>query len=297
MSFQITEAFKRDFESNVYHLAQAKQDLSQYARQGTMNAEGKFIDRVGTVSMRERTDRHSRVVYSETPHSRRYVTPQEFYASDLVDKADKLQVLQDPASEYLIEFVNAMKRQKTEVFLTAALGVAKTGKLGDGTAAFDTNNEDTAAGAFSFAKVNATRRKMKNDDIEFEDESPHFAVTPDALEDLYNEGVTGNTGGTRTHADYMTIRQIQNGEMSGMAWQGFVWHETTLTPLRTGSSTIHECVAWCPSGMAMVFNNDGESTVDRIPELHNSWQVYISFMGGAVRLEEAKVHQVDVTNN
>lgn len=298
MSFQITTALKRDFESNVYHLAQAKKDMSSYARQGTMNAEGKFIDRVGTVEMRERTDRHSRVTYNETPHSRRYVTPQEFYVSDLVDEADKLQTLQDPAAEYTIEFVNAMRRKKTTVFLAALLGAAKVGKTGaDTPVALPADNKDTTATPFSYTKVLGTRRKFANADVDLEEEMPHFAISPSGLEDLLLEATLTETssGTSRGHADYMTTRDLQTGTIN-TAW-GFRWHPTTQVPFRSGSTTIKECIAWCPSGAAMVFNREGFTSIDRIPELHYSWQVYVSFMGGAIRMEEAKVQQVDVTNN
>jgi len=296
MSTQIETAKVREYGSTVYHLSQqGYQKTSQHCVQGTMNAEGKFFDRIGTVDMYEITDRHGDTQYVETPHSRRYVTPQQFAVADLVDDADQLQTLIDPSNAYTQAQAKSMARKKDDVFRLAALGSAKAGKTGSDTpVALSAGQIDATGTTFAFASVLAARTNFANNDVDLTMEAPHWAMVPKGLEDLLAEVTAVGTGGPN-HADHFTARSLQTGEIT-QAW-GFNWH--ILAPNRHsagagGSGTDVRTFAWCPSGMAFAFNEEMFTKITEMPEKNYSTQVYCRWMGGSVRLEEEKVYAVDV---
>jgi len=295
MSTQIDAAKVREYGSTVYHLSQqGYQKTSQHCVQGTMNAEGKFFDRVGTVDMYEITDRHGDTQYVNTPHSRRYVTPQQFAVADLVDDADQLQTLIDPSNAYTQAQAKAMARKKDDVFYAAAIGTAKTGKTGTGTQTLGSGQIDNAGGAATFARILAVRREFQDNDVDLEMESPHWTVIPSFFEDIMAEVTAQGTGGPN-HADHFTTRQLQTGEIMN-AW-GFNWHTQAPARFTNTTGSVYRTLAWCPSGMAFAFNEEMFVSMDRLPEKNYSTQVYCRWMGGAVRLEEVKVFAVDVETN
>lgn len=291
MSIQIDTALVREYGSTVYHLSQqGYQKTSQHCIQGTMNAEGKFFDRVGTVDMYEITDRHGETRYVETPHSRRFVQPSQFAVADLVDDADKLQTLIDPSNAYTQAQAKAMARKKDDVFYAAAIGSAKVGKSGTDTPQVLTNI-DTTANTMTFASVLGVRRGFQDDDVDLEMESPHWTAPPAFYQSLLTEA-TAAAGAGPNVGDHYTIRQLQTGEIS-TAW-GFAWHTQAPARFLNVASNDYRTLAWCPSGMAFAFNEEMFTSIDRLPVKNYSYQVYCRWMGGAVRLEEAKVRAFDV---
>ena len=93
MSFEITEAFVKQYSANVFHLSQQKGSrLQERVRKETQQSEAKFFERIGSVEAMEKTGRHSMVEYSDTPHSRRRVSLVDYFHADLVDEEDKLRV-------------------------------------------------------------------------------------------------------------------------------------------------------------------------------------------------------------
>ena len=131
MSFQITTAMVDQFSANVMHLAQQEESrLREYCRMETQNGESAFWDRIGATSMQRKDGRHSDVVYTDTPHSRRMNVLEEWYNADLVDKEDKLRVIMNPESEYAKAFAMALGRKYDEKVIEGGLGTAYAGKKG-----------------------------------------------------------------------------------------------------------------------------------------------------------------------
>ena len=98
MSTQITEAFVKQFNSNVFHLSQQKGSrLRGLVRQESQNGKSQFFDIIGSVTAQKHTTRHGDTPLIDTPHSRRRVTLSSYKHADLVDDSDKIKLLIDPA--------------------------------------------------------------------------------------------------------------------------------------------------------------------------------------------------------
>src|SRR3989304_4440327 len=111
MSFEITEAFVKQFNSTVYHLSQQKGSrLMGLVRQETQKGKEQYFDRIGQVVAQKKVSRHSDTPLIDTPHSRRRVTLVDYEHADLVDDADKIKMLIDPTSDYAQAFMWAFGR-------------------------------------------------------------------------------------------------------------------------------------------------------------------------------------------
>ncbi len=131
MSSQITTAMVNQFKTNVFHLAQQKgSNLRNLVRNESQRAEKAYYDYLGKTEMRQKTGRHVKVEYSDTPHGRRMVSLNDFYMADMVDEEDKIKIIQNPESEYTKSFYMAAGRQIDDIIIDSLIGTAYSGKTG-----------------------------------------------------------------------------------------------------------------------------------------------------------------------
>jgi hypothetical protein len=104
MSNQITTSMVKQFSSNIYHLSQQKDARiwPLFKRKETIQGEEKYFDRIGTVDAMEKVGRHSDTTFQDTPYSRRRLPIREYFWADLVDKEDKLKILNEKIDKQII---------------------------------------------------------------------------------------------------------------------------------------------------------------------------------------------------
>ena len=306
-SFEITEAMVDQFSSNVMHLAQQKASrLLPHVRIETQNAETAFYDRLGSNEMQRKEGRHSEVKYTDTPHSRRAVTLEDWYLSDLIDKEDKLRIIMNPDSEYAQSFSYSLARRYERTVIDGALGLAYTGKKGQTSVAIP-NSQKVAAvdsgGAFSGLNVPTLRKVRKkfkqNESVEM-GEKIIFCMAAQQSDDLL-----GNT--EVTSADFNTVRALVQGEMT--TFMGFEFVETELLPFNAeafrhnasgevvaaGGTEIdagdaRECFAMTANrGVLLARGMEVSSRITEESKFHFAHQVYSSLSVGSVRMEEEQV--------
>ena len=101
MSTQITTAFSQQFSANVTLLSQQMGSILRGGvEEESVVGEKAFFDQVGAAAAVKRTSRHQDTPMVDTPHSRRMVTMDAYEWADLIDDADKVQLLIDPTSTY-----------------------------------------------------------------------------------------------------------------------------------------------------------------------------------------------------
>ena len=111
MSSSIDQAFVDQFRANVFHLSQQKGSrLRESVRQEAVRGHEAFFERLGSVTATKKQSRHSDTPLIDTPHSRRRVTLNDYEHADLIDNADKIRTLIDPASPYSQAFMFALGR-------------------------------------------------------------------------------------------------------------------------------------------------------------------------------------------
>ena len=167
MSFQVTEAFVKQYNATIFHLSQQKGSrLAPLVRNESQRGKSQFFDRLGLVTAAKKTARHSDTPQIDTPHSRRRVTLVDYEHADLVDDTDKIRMLIDPTSDYAQSFAWAFGRAKDDEIILAADGDAFGGEEGNTTVAHPNSQKLASVSGGSGANLNveALRRAKKKFD-------------------------------------------------------------------------------------------------------------------------------------
>lgn len=302
MSFEITEAFVKQFNTTVIHLSQQQGSrLQNMVRRVDQKGKSQFFDRIGPVTASKKTARHSDTPLIDTPHSRRRVTLSDYEHADLIDDADKVRLLIDPTSDYVKTFMWAFGRAKDDEIIAAADGVAYAGEEG-GTSVAHPNSQKLAAvsaGAGSGLNVQVLRRVKKlfgENDVD-EAIKVHFAHTAEGLEDLLAETEV-------TSSDFNTVRALVRGEINeflGMDYvrtqrlgtqSGALSFDVTAGTVGAGAGNANgytKNIAWAEDGLLLSMGADVISDVGPRRDKSMSTQVFMRMSIGSTRLEEEKV--------
>lgn len=306
MSLQITEAFVQEFSANIYMLSQQKgSKLRPFVRQETIKGKSKAFDRIGAVDVVQKAGRHSNTPQLDTPHSRRWCFLADFEWADLIDDLDKVRVLNEPSSEYVMAAMWACGRQMDKTICAAADATITTGEDATGSVALPDFQKFAAntSGAFSNLTVNTlVSIKNKFGLADIDDSIPlHMAVTQSQISALLGQN-------TVTSADYNQIKALVRGEVD--SFMGFQFHRlstkvvTTESGAPTASLTTGEfgagssvngfrkCVAWAQDGLILGVGSDMKARISERDDKGYATQPYVNMAIGGTRMEEEKVVMV-----
>jgi len=281
MSTQITTAFSQQFSANVTLLSQQMGSILRGGvEEESVTGEKAFFDQVGSAAAVKRTSRHQDTPMVDTPHSRRMVTMDAYEWADLIDDADKVQMLIDPTSTYARAAAAAMGRAMDDSIIAAATGTSLTGKAGGTSTTMLAANQIAHGSAdLSLAKLIEAKKIL---DLGSVDPSipRHIAVGPDQIEALLNST-------TVTSSDFNTVKALVQGEIN--TFMGFQFHVTTRL---AKSGNIRTCFAWAQDGLKLAVGKDVQSRIDERADKSYSTQVYYCAQFGSTRMEEEKVVEI-----
>lgn len=305
MSSQITEAFVQQYNANVFHLSQQKGSrLQPVVRNEMQKSKAAFWDRIGTVAATLKVGRHSNTPQSDTPHTRRMVTMNDYEWADLVDNQDKIRMLLDPTSEYAMAAAFAFGRSKDDVIIAAALGSAYGGEAGATTVAHPDSQKFAATTGSALSNLNVyTLRKIKKmfDAAEVEGKR-YFIFSASQAEALLGETQV-------TSSDYNSVKALVQGEVNtflgfefirserlGTVASGVTATAATGAVVTGGGGTSvagdRSCFAFAEGGLLLSTGEDFVTKIDELPTKSYSTQVYARMSLGATRMEEEKVIEV-----
>lgn len=305
MSTEITTAFVQQYNANVFHLSQQKGSRLQDAvRLETQVGKNQFFDRIGAVTARKVVDRHADTQFSNTPHSRRRVSLNDYDYADLVDNEDKIRMLIDPTSEYAIAAVMALGRQKDNEILDAMSGDAFGDETGSTTVSLPTTQKiaSVSGGAGSNLNIQALRRAKRVLDGNDVDEAitRYCAINASGLESLLNETEV-------TSADFNSVRALVMGEID--TFLGFKFIRLELLNAQSGAlsfnvttgvvgsgagdaDTYRKAICWAQDGVILSTGADIKTRIDELPLKRYSTGVFASMGIGSTRMEEEKIVEV-----
>ena len=311
MSVEITTAMVKQFSSNVFHLSQQKMSrLRNFCRIETQSSEAAFYDRIGSVEAQQKIGRHSDTTFQDTPHSRRRVTLNEYFHADLVDKEDKLKIIQNPESEYAQAFAMALGRKIDDIIIASALNAASAGKEGGSSVVLPSSQKIVAHDGTILTGVGLNVQtlravKKKFNQNETGDSDLFFAFSAEQLDDLLGETLVVNV-------DTAAIKALVNGDVD--SYMGFKFLRTERLTSQDASvtnvvynkdtgefgagtgtisaGTVCHCIAWQKEGVLLAIAQDVMGRIDERNDKHFAKQVYASLSMGGTRLEEEKVVQV-----
>jgi hypothetical protein len=287
MSQSVPVHHVQQHKANVEHLLQQMPTRLRGAVTSKGDYRGKliqFIDQIGAVAVKKRTDRHADVVPVNTPADRRWFVPDDYEVAELVDDQDKLRMLFDPTGHYAESFRFAHNRKIDEVILDAMFGAALTGENGTTSTAFDTANQQIAAGGsgLTVGKLITAREILRRNEVD--DNDPMFCALRASEEtDLLNEIEVVNTQWAGMERPVMKSGKLES-------FLGFTFLHTEL--IRVDGSANGRIPAWVKSGMHLGLLKDVTVDVGPRRDKGATIQVYTCATYGASRTNEKKVVEI-----
>ncbi len=275
----------KQYNANVEILSQQKgSKLRNAVRLKTdVVGEDTFMDQIGKTTAVKRTTRNSDTPIVNTQWARRKIAMVDYDWADLIDKHDKLKMLADPASEYVINGAFALGRAMDSEIIDKAFSTAKTGKDGSTNTSFPTSTNQITVGAsgLSVSKLLDGKRILDNNDVD-EDEPRFMAITGNQLSDLLREDKT-------TNADFAQIKALVKGEINTFCGFEFIRISTSLL-LKTGNN--RRAICWAQNGLGLAIAKDITTDIDIRKDKNMAIQVYATIGLGATRLDEDKVVEI-----
>ena len=242
-------------------------------------------------------------------HLRRRVELANYEVGILLDRFDKVQTLINPESEYVQRQVSALMRKKDIEFISGALGTASTGKAGAGSATLGSGQKILQANAgLTIAKIREARAILQKNGVDLDDpmNEAYLAVTPTEIEDLL-----GNT--EATSADFMNVKALVSGGID--TFYGFkivvsnllpfvatdtntanlTWSSSDVPAVSSTDDNVRACFAWVKSGIRSAVGMGIETDIAKRADKRFNWYAYSAMRCGAVRMEEEKVVQIQVS--
>ena len=289
-----SNVFAQAYAANIMQLAQSKYSklMSIVYMKPNVKAKTFFQDQIGKWSMSTKGGRNVATPNNDPNLGRRMGTMVDYHDNRMLDRGDELRMISDPRSAYTIAAAQALGRQIDTEIANKILATAKSGETGSTNVTLGTtsigahvNPTGTVTGTpatLTFARVRNVKRILDLEDVEMEDRV--FVVSPGAIDHLLNTTQA-------TSSDYAAVKALVRGEID--TWMGFKWIVSTNL---SSSGTLTSCFAMQRYGLALAMGSEPLVRTDERSDLSYSWQVYYELNIGAVRLEEARVVQCDVTS-
>ena len=291
MSTEVNKAFAQKFRDTFLHLVQQKGSrLRDYVRVNT-DISGKYdhFDRIGSTSAQKITSRHSDTPLISTPHSRRRVSMDDYNWADLIDKADKVRMLADPASDYMKAGVWAMGRKIDDIIIAAMSGNAVSIDEDDASSNVALPSAQKVA-VSATTDMNITKLMQAKKILDASDVDPdlprHIVMKSNQFYDLLGDTQIQSS-------DYNTVKALVAGDID--TFMGFKFHRSERLAVDSSSDTL--CLAWIPDGIGMSMGMDVKTEISERSDKNYSTQVYAQMCLGAVRIEDEKVVEIACTDS
>ncbi len=312
MTVSIPVHFVQSYSTNVKMLLQAQGgklrscvSLGSYVGQAASP-----VEQVGQVAATRITNRDGDTQYTSPAEARRWVFPVDYDLAMLIDRQDRLRLLIDPTSAYVMATVSALRRAEDEEILNAFYANALTGVNYGTSVAYNANGLTTASppglqvsvsfGAvgsvgMTVAKLKEARRSLRRSHVSLEDSRLYCAITSSEESQLlaeiqiinrdYNDG-GAILSGTGKLVSFLGI------EFKMIEFSDPVAYPYASANMQSTDGTINFCPLWEESGMHLGTWNDVSTSVDVLPTKRYATQIYGKATIGACRLEEQRVVQV-----
>lgn len=275
-----------------------------------------YFERIGATSVMIKQSRHSPTPLISTPHSRRRVSMVTYQWGDLVDNDDRLKLLINPESEYVIAGRNAFGRVMDDIVIAAAFGTAFAGSDGATAVQLPTTggplttgqyipdtpitndlNIQTGAddgGGMSPQRVRQAKFLFDAQDVD-PDEERYMVASANAIKNMLRFVEV-------TSADYNTVKALAEGAID--TYLGFKWIMSNRLPVVgvpspleivypaiAGISANNDriCLAFARQGLGLAIQEEVLAEIAKRPDMSFATQVYMEMVMGATRIEEPKV--------
>ena len=289
MSTQITTAFVQGYRAEVEHICQQKGTrLRGLLREESQSSEYDYYDYIGVQDMNAITTRHGDTQFTDTPHSRRRVGLEDWDAADLIDRLDRVRILQNPDNAYARAMGMGMGRRIDDTVIAGALGNAFSGKNGETTIALPASQKIAVdyvdsgvatASNLTVAKIMMAKEQMDADEVD--DDGRVFVVNAKAMRSLISNVEISS-------ADYNDVKALVRGTID--TWHNFRFVRTERLTLDGNGD--RQCFAFQRDHVMLSIGQNPQTIINTNPMKRNATQIYIDASFGAARLQEVGVVEV-----
>ena len=288
MNTTITAAFVQQFHDSFVAANEQKESRfeSRVTNRGMIVGSSFTANDMGTIEMSQVTNRYGDTEFTIPDVGTRQALMSDYDVAVPVDQFDLPKLLANPQGDYLQRCLAAAQRKKDAVIYAAIKGNAlrRTDESGSyGNTALPSAQVIAAGGTgMSKAKIIQAKKIFRtNEADEHAGEELFMAFDAGMLEDILSDT-------TLTSADYMAVKMLQNGDITGK-WMGFNW-----VPYEALSGTSTKTtVAWAKSGVHFGTGKNVSTDIGPRRDKRNLIQIYVALSLGAVRVNEYKAVTID----
>lgn len=282
MSQEVPVAFVQQYKDNVISLAQQRPSKLREAvrvRDGVVGKSTNF-ERIAPTAAVALTTRHAPTPLVNSQHSRVRCSLLDYGWADLTDVLDEPKMLIDPTNEYVRNAAYAMNRTLDSIIIPAFNANLVLVAQDDTTSASALTNTIANGGTgLTVAKLRQAVRMLDVNDVA-EDER-YFVGSPYAKEDLLATTEV-------TSSDFASVKALVGGQIDSFLGMKFIW--STRLPL---AANIRSCFAWQKDAMCLAIGYEIRHFIEPRYDLNGSMQVRFLLSGGATRVDNAGVVQID----
>jgi len=275
--------FSKQFGDTIMLLSQQKGSRLRNAVlvKSDVVGEETYMDQMGADEATRKTTRNGDTPITQADEQRVRITMYDYEWAKLLDKQDKLKMIVDPTSSYVINGRNAMGRAMDDEILDNATGTSYRGKAG-GTSTSLPSSQKVAVGSTGLTVAKLLSAKEILDGNEVDEEEQKFCVcTAKQITNMLNTTEVKS-------ADYNTVKALAKGEID--TFLGFKFIRSQRCNL--DGSNNRQVLCYAKSGLGLAIAKDIEVDIGPRRDKGNAQQVYICLGIGAARLEEKKVVEV-----
>ncbi len=280
----IDTAFVRQFQDEIFVLVQQEESrLMSYVRTKGITGSKMYFDRLGPVEVVKKTQRFQPTIISDAPHSRREVSIQDYNQVLGLDKQDVIRLLIDPTGEYARALAMGMARQIDRDIIVALEGdsVAVDSDLAGSVVPLPAEQIILDGGTnFTLDKLREAKEKM--DRSEVPTGGRYIAWNSSSQQSLLGDVEV-------TSSDFNTVKALVSGELN--TYMGFEFVRLEL--LTGGDTVLAQMLAFHNTAVGMAVGSELDIRIDDRPDLSYAKQVFAAGTFGMVRIEEAKVVQIN----
>jgi len=293
MSVNLPTHFVQQYSTNIQLLlaAQGGKFTSKVMMGSHVGKQASPVDQFGAADMQLVTSRFAPKQRTDVATDRRWVFPSDYDLNQMVDSFDKLKMITDVNSTYVVNAVKAANRQMDRIIINAFTSTAKTGETGATSTIFTAANEvDVATGGanskLNVAKLKAVRELMETQFVDFETEEVYCGLTAADNASLLNEIQIISSdfnGGDAVLKDGRVV-----------SFLGFQFCQSQLIEQLLAGTNEVTLPVWCKSGMYIGLWEDVQNDVHQRHDIQGDpWEITTTMSAGATRLEENKVYAIE----
>jgi len=248
-------------------------------QQSFVGKSAQIINQYGSVTATKIKGRHAKTELTQTPHTSRWVRPQDYGIADMVDEEDVVRIITDPKSPYAQVQQLALARAWDDEIIGSFRGVNWTGEDG-GTSVTYANDGGLSVSAvgvgITMPKLREAKRKLMAAHNDLSYEMVYMAISAYQHDELL--GLTQVVS-----SDYNKPMFAGNGLIQSFFGINFV-HSERLEK----TSTERHCIMWVKSGACAASWNGIRTRVRPRSDMWDNMQIASKMTVGGARKEGPK---------